>query len=430
MKINFKSLGIKVILNAILIAVMFYFLYQYSQTSGKFIETERADMEIRQNIIETYGYIFRNEEIIYSPGGGSVNYLVENGRKVGKNQIVAQSNQTTADFSVKDRIAALNDKLDILYKSNINLDFVTTNIDKIDGDAYHIYINMLQSVEKGRIRDAGKNRNELLVLLNKKQLITGEVSGIAFNNLINSAEETKRQLESQLAGSGTGAVDVYTVKSGTFYSRVDGYENYMTAEALKTLDFEKFGEFIKQEPDYDIINRALGKVAYDFNWYLVCKITKNKDVDFIAGKKYNIIYPFSSNKSIESVLNRQIDGADSDEVILIFETMSAPFDFDYSRKQNIQIVFNEVRGIKVPEQAMHIITKEDGTSAEGVYILKGSLVFFRELPKKECIGKFDGYYLYLEPEKRKSDEGPVGKLQLYEDIITAGKDLYDGKSID
>ena len=125
---------------------------------------------------------------------------------------------------------------------------------------------------------------------------------------------------------------------------------------------------------------------------------------------------------------KQIDGADSDEIILIFETSSIPFDFDFSRKQTVQIVFNEVRGIKVPEEAVHIVEWEDGTFSEGVYILKGNIVMFRELPKSECLAKFDGYYLYLEPSKRPEAGG--GKLQLYEDIIIAGKGLYDGRAVD
>ena len=130
---------------------------------------------------------------------------------------------------------------------------------------------------------------------------------------------------------------------------------------------------------------------------------------------------------IESTLSKQIASADSDEIILIFETMAAPAGFDFARKQAVQIIFSEIRGIKVPAEALHVIKNPDGTTSEGVYILKSNIIFFRELPKEECIDKFDGYYLYLEPSKRPETGG--GKLQLYEDIIVAGKNLYDGRSI-
>ena len=427
MKNKLKSWASVIVLNAFLITAAIYFLYQYAKTTGNSIETERADIEIRQDIVEIYGYIFRNEEIIYSIGGNSVNYLIDSGVKVGKNEAVALSNPNSADFSMKDQITALTEKLDILNKSNINLDFVATNIEKIDKDSHTMYLSMLQSIEKSKFKDAGKNRNEFLILLNKKQLITGEISGGKFDGIINSTEDRKKQLEDQMYISEIGAVEVYSNKSGIFYSRVDGYENYFTADSAKNIDFDKLDGLIKKQPDVSILDNALGKVAYDFNWYLVCKTEKSKTFDFITGKKYNIIYPFSSNRAIESVLYKQIDSTESNEVILIFETSSVPFDFDFSRKQTIQIVFSEIRGLKVPEEAIYIIEKDDGTSVEGVYIQKGNIVVFRELPKNECLAKFEGHYLYLEPLKRPETGG--GKLQLYEDIIVAGKNLYDGKAV-
>ena len=422
-----KSIVSIIALNAFLIIIAVYFLLQYDHESGNLIETERADMDTRQDIIELYGYIFRNEEIIYSIGGSSVNYLIDNGAKVGKNQVVALSQQNSADFSMKDQISALTEKLDILNKSNINLETANPNIEKMDKDSRSMYIDMLQSIENGRFKDAGKNRIEFLILLNKKQLVTGEISGNRFENIITSAEDSKKQLEARMSVSGMGAAEVFSNKSGIFYSRVDGYENNFTADTIKTLDFDKFDEIMKDQPDSNILNNALGKVAYDFNWYLVCRTQKNKTFDFTTGQNYNIIYPYSSNRSIESVLIRQIDSADSNEILLIFETSSIPFDFDFSRKQTIQIVFNEISGIKVPEEAVHIVEREDGTKAEGVYIQKGNLVVFRDLPKEECLAKFEGYYLYLEPSKRPDTGG--GTLQLYEDIIISGKNLYDGQAI-
>jgi hypothetical protein len=126
-------------------------------------------------------------------------------------------------------------------------------------------------------------------------------------------------------------------------------------------------------------------------------------------------------------LIRQIDSAASNEVILIFETNFIPFDFDFSRKQTVQIVFNEITGIKVPEEALHVVTMEDGTAAEGVFVRHNNLIVFRELPRHESLGKFNGYYLYLEPSKR--GEGG-GTLQLYEEIIIEGRNLYDGRVIE
>jgi len=417
-----KSFAFKTALKIFFVAVAAHFILQYIKIGGEPIKTASADMEVRRDVVEIYGYIFKNEQVIYSPGGNRVNYLIENGGKAGKGQLIAQASQSGADVLVKSQIDELTLKLDILNKSNINLDFVTVNIDKIDGDSRAMYINMLKSIESGNPGDAGKNKNELLILLNRRQLVSG--TGGGFGALIASAGERLRQLELQAAGS--GAVGVYSDKSGIFYTRADGYEDYFTADALKTLDFDKFGSLIKKEPDGSIISSAIGKVAYDFVWYLVCKTEKSAAFDYTEGKTYDIIYTYSNDKPIPSVLTRRIDSADTNEVILIFEASLIPPDFDFSRKQAIRIVCSEIKGLRVPSEALRVV-ELDGEKTEGVYIQRGSVVVFRELPAGECLGKFDGYYLYLDPSERPAEGG--GTLQLHESVIIAGKNLYDGKII-
>lgn len=500
-----QDLAMKILFNVLFLVITAYFIIQFFTTTGSAaVETERADLEIRQEIVELTGYIFRNEEVLYSSGGQSVHYLAEDGQKVSKTQVVAQLNNAAFDYSVKEQINALEKKLDILKKSNINLEFVTTNIDKIDRDANVYYSEMLKSLKKNKIKAAGKDRDEMLVLLNKKQIITKEAGGAIFTNLISSAEGQKAQLEAQMISSSGTYADVLSNKSGVFYSRTDGYENYFTGDAVKTLNFENFDELISKNPDNGIINNALGKVAYDYNWYLACKFEKtekNKNTEFAVGRTYNIIYPYSSNKLIPSKLINKIEKYNSDEILLIFETMTAPSDFDFSRKQTIQIVFNEIRGIRVPHEALMVIDKKDLDEPEptspvppaeeketdengneiidefieavedieaidtvgntttaaikktepatepetdengniirkfvnedtvkGVYILRGNVVVFRRLPDTEYLATFDGYYLYTDPNNR-SDKGERGELQLNEDIIVAGKDLYNGKVV-
>ena len=509
-----KDVGLKILFNAIFLGIAVYFVVQFISTNNSGIETERADLEIRQDIVELSGYIFRNEEVLYTSGGKSVNYLIEDGGKVGKQQIIAHLTSTAFEYSLKNRIDALEKKLNILEKSNINLEFVTANIEKIDSDSHALYMDMLNNIQKNKIKTAGKDRDDLLILLNKKQIITKEAGGNNFDSLIKSVEESKSELETQMLSSSGAYVDIMSDKSGIFYSRTDGYENYFTGDAAKTLDFDSFGNLISQNPDDNILNGALGKVAYDYSWYLVCKTVKNKNAEFVVGKTYDIIYPYSSNKTIPSKLIKQTEKVDSDEILLTFETMSVPEDFDFSRKQTIQIVFNEVRGIRVPKEAVMVVDKDDlknlnslynsedlseseteteiktetDTKTEenintinpddiidiipddifdetvaaietteiikptgitqtetnekgeivrryvnedivkGVYVLRGNIVYFRKLPDSECVAAFDSYYLYTEPSRR-SDTGERGELQLYEDIIVSGKNLYIGKVV-
>lgn len=426
MKHDLKSIVQTVLLNFIFILATCYILFQLFRNTGNAVETERAEFLQRQDKIEVNGYIFRNEEVIFSPGGNRVNYLTESGEKVAKNQAVAQININSYDLSLQAQIEDLDKKIDILENSNINLSYVKTTLDKLESDSNAMYLNIMHSLQSGKVKNAVKDRNTLLIILNKKQLMTQEMTKDRFDNLIESLKERRDQLEAQMSLSSGG--NIYSNKSGIFYTKTDGYENLFTADEIKSLDLEKFHEYINMEPDINILNNSVGKVAYDYNWYLVCIAPKKKDIEYVEGEPYNIIYPFSSNKALRSTLTKKIESVNSDEILLIFDTMLMPDGFDFSRKQVISVVFYEANGIKIPEQAVRIVTNDKGIEEKGVYTLKRNTVIFKELPEDEYIGKYDGYYVYLDPSLRTANN--TGTLQLHEDIIVAGKDLYDGKILD
>ena len=421
------------------------------------IETERAELEVRRDIINFTAYLFRNEEVIYAGASGiETVYLVENGEKVAKSQAVARINQNMRDGSadlVRAEIENLEKKIDILKKSNINLEYAAANIAQVNKDSNDLYTETLKNIEYNRIREAGRNRGEMLILLNKRQLITGDAEN--YNEIINLYTERKRELENSAVSA---AFDYGTVietgRSGVFYRKPDGHEDYFTGEAVKTLDLEKFEELIRRERSDDIINRAVGKVAYDYNWFFVCRTDERElgDVSFKEGEVYDIICPYSSNRVVPFALRSRI--RHSDGLLLIFETAICPDDFNFLRRQTVQIVSQEVRGIKVPDNAIVVrqITRtweEDengekqeiiqiienpempdgevnmGETVKGVYILSGSEVIFRRLDDRDIIAQFDGYVLY----KEQRAEGSTTTLQAFEDIITAGKNLYNGKII-
>jgi hypothetical protein len=62
-----------------------------------------------------------------------------------------------------------------------------------------------------------------------------------------------------------------------------------------------------------------------------------------------------------------------------------------------------------------------------VYILAGSTVRFRILDDADKLAEFDGNSIYRELSER--EDGSKTTLQAYDDIIVAGKNLYDGKII-
>ena len=100
--------------------------------------------------------------------------------------------------------------------------------------------------------------------------------------------------------------------------------------------------------------------------------------------------------------------------------IEVPNDFDYTRKQTIQIVKSSVRGVTFPKTALRI---KDGV--QGVFVVTGNMVEFR---KVEIIETTDSQY--LSAIKSRADDPNSEFLTKHDRVITEGKDLYVGKILD
>ena len=424
--------------------------------SSEHIETERAELEARRDIINLTAYIFRNEEIIYAGENraGAV-YLVENGEKVARRQAVARVNRGGEADMDRAAVEALENRLSVLRRSNINLEYAAASLSRVNRDSNELYLEMLRNVQNNNMGAAVRSRDEKLVLLNKRQLITGYVEN--FTGIIRGLESELARAQGYSGEPAAAGMAIYAGRSGVFYWRVDGLERYFTGYAARDLDLARFEELISREPDDNIISRAVGKVAYDYVWYFVSRARKSEleGAGLAVGRRYEIISPYSSNRVIAFTLRSFISDRDSGDALLVFETNIAPCDFNFLRRQSIQVVAREVRGIRVPDRAVKVrqVIREweeddDGGRREvarvvspeiidgeailgemitGVYVLSGSQVLFRRLDSRDKIAQFDGYALYAEPGRRV--EGSTTSLQPFEDIIVVGRNLYDRKVI-
>ena len=449
-------------------AIIYIIVLVFTPTDA--IELERARIETHRETMDFTAYIFRNEQVIYADfdigrGLGAV-YMVENGEKVARNQAIARINQGVRHGSddisdiVIAEIEAIEDRIDILRRSNINLEHTTANIQNVNRNSNDLYIETLRNVRNGSLRIAGSHRDEKLVLMNKRQIITGTVGD--FSRMINSLTARKTELRAEFVQEimQSGGRNIYAERSGVFYRRVDGFENYFTSRALQTLDLAAFEELTARERDTNITNRAIGKIAYDYRWYFVITASRSEllSMNLVEGDRYDIVFLYSSNRVIPFEFRSLISEHSSDDVLLVFRTTIIPPDFYFLRRQAVQVVLREISGIRVPNGAIvvrginrrweldangemrevvEIIENPEadpfaeeiilGETVKGVYILHGREVRFRMLDDRDRLAEFDGYAIYAAPAQRA--DGSTTTLLADEDIIVAGRNLYTGRII-
>lgn len=413
MKKNLKNRIFKyLITSVILLALSAYLIYHMLFSSSDQIVTEIAYPVTEEISLSCDAYIMKNEYVINAGSAGvSAVYYFDDGTKIPKNALIAS---LYADESETrgGTLIDIDKKIDFLEKSNIDKTYLTSDTSTVDSRLTDIYYTIRQGLEGTNITGAISSSDDLLTLLNRRMVITGEINN--FDTQIELLENERRKYANSL---GNVTSNIYSDRSGYFYSECDGYENIFTADKALQMSYDDFIGYTKKSPEITS-EHTIGKIAYDYRWYLACDVSKSDLKNYSVGTNYDIIFESNSNKQLTLKLVKTIADTNSDGALLIFESFDSPRDFSFSRVQTVRIIQSSVSGIKVPVAALRVI---DGQT--GVYILYGSKVYFCTL---DILAQNENYYIAAVPDLTKT---PYGVLYIYDNIIVSGKDLYEGKVI-
>ena len=416
-----KNVGMYVISAIVSLLVIAYIVYHAVGSFNTTIETMVSDVITERDTINLEAYIFRDETIVFSPVDGTVNYLYNDGDKIAINAVVANifpGGSVNADRTERIEIEK---KLNVLENSNL-----TANIAIMDTTAIDNNINELMNIiryrtEIGDIDYALYRKDELLILLNQRAVITKIESN--YDDKIKILKDQKALLT--MSDDASAASNVAAERAGYFYSGIDGYENILSGKNISKMTVDDFERLISSEPEVFIAGGkgySIGKIVTGYRWYIACEISPEQLRNFVEGRYYDVVFPYNNDAVINMTLERIIQDPSDNTVVVVFSTGTILENFNFYRKQNVEIVKTSYTGYKVPIASVHIT--EDGR--QGVYILDGSIVKFKEIvPLIESSGFF-----IVEEQDKLDDENYREKLALFDLIITKGTKLYEGKSID
>ena len=366
-------------------------------------------------------YIFRSETLVYTTtpnSEGGINHLKEDGAKVAVGEAICSVFPASSNEETIQRIKELDRTIELLKNSNIeeNVSYSDTQI--IDESIYNSYYTILDSISADNAGYAMAKTDGLISSLNQRLIITRRVEN--FNRQIEQYEAERNRL---IGAGGEVAETVYAPKSGYYYADIDGFENVFSVDRIQHMTLDEFDDILSHQFSASLRYNEkggvnCGKIVTEFNWYLGCKVSTEESRNFTEGFTYTVIFPYNSDVRISMILDRMILQADDDRVALFFRTNVIPENFNFLRRQSVDIVVESYVGYKVPISAVRIVN-----GVQGVYVLEGYVVEFREI---KPIQEINGFFICEEndgsPEKK-------GQLALYDRIIISGRNLYEGKII-
>ncbi|MGI5889092.1 MAG: HlyD family efflux transporter periplasmic adaptor subunit, partial [Oscillospiraceae bacterium] len=209
------------------------------------------------------------------------------------------------------------------------------------------------------------------------------------------------------------ASDEYITASqaGYFCSRTDGFEGTATSEKAMTVTADELSAMMNS----GTYESGGCKLITSYTWYFAALVPADVIDRFTVGDDISITFGDDSDKTlpVEVVRAEAEDGAENG--VVVFSCNDINSEIAEARFENCRINFYDYKGIMVQRSALHVVDGETG-----VYVKYGTQVIFK---------KIDPVYSTKDYVISRLNTSDDGYLRLYDEIITEGKDLYDGRDL-
>lgn len=424
-------------LGAVVLAflVLLYVGYQAYQATHQSIRTETAMYGEVSDVLQAQGFILRNETVIDESYSGVLSYRVADGSRVSRGGVIADIFSNESDAASQRELDQLDQEIENLQSLSQTANFYVANPSMLGDQIYSALEGISQLVNENDFSGLNTQKGELQNALIRRQLITGEESAEDYSQRISQLQSQRDTLASQ-TGSATGSI--LAPEAGYFISTVDGLENVMDISQVESITVAQAEELLEQQPSS---TDAVGKICQDFNWYAVCVFDEDDMVRFEGVEDVYLDIPFASTEQIPAkVLARNSDG-ESGKTAVVFQCSTMDADIAAARNEAIQVTVNTYSGVLVNERAIRFADVEYTTTDEagntvtqvqenvkGVYVLYGGQLEFVQVFTDQTV---NGYAICRTDltEEEQSMLVTDSTIQLYDQVVVEGTDLYDGKIV-
>ncbi len=201
--------------------------------------------------------------------------------------------------------------------------------------------------------------------------------------------------------------------SGYYVNSLDGYENTLSYDDVLTLTPDKINSALESDAG-PVKDGSLGKLVVSYRWYVVGIVDSEYSTEFSGGGKVTVNFPESGLKDVIMNVDSVKNNDESIVVVLSCDLMNETY--ANMRKEKVEVVTSSGTGYKVPASAVRF----DGENQSGIYVLRGKIITF--VPAE---------VLYSDEKNAivSSADSKGGGIALYDEVVTKGKELKDGKVI-
>lgn len=428
---------------SIAILILLYVgFYVVNRQAGQFTRdgliTETATRGQVSDTLQAKGFAIRDEVVLPGTSGGVLNYRVASGTRVSQGGVIADVYQSENDAAAQNQIDSLQREIESLKQLAKPSDLFVSNPAMIGSQIYGALGDISGEIRKNHFSEMGQLKDTLQNALSRKQVIAGEESAEDYELRVQALEDQLASLEAR-GDRSVGTIEA--PRAGYFVDSADGFESVMEPDKVKNITVTQAKELLAMENPPASTAGAMGKICSDFVWKLVCVIPDDEMVKFEGVTDVTLDIPFASAETIPARVVAKNRDSNTGETAVVFECSYMDADLATVRNETVHISVKTYSGVLVSERALrfedveytavdpqgNVVTRVR-ENVKGVYVqYAGRLRFVQVFTEKDV----NGYAVCrtnLTDEERASmvtDE----TVQLYDEVVVGGTDLYDGKVV-
>ncbi len=344
-----------IILVISVIAVIFYGM-RYLKTSD---ETVIATSITKEDVLHEEGMIVYSENVYKAPNDGTFYSFTEEGARVGKNRSIAKCYDGVVGKDVLHNLKNIEKKIvDLGNGPTSKMHADETSVQAvIDG----FKADIVEAVNEGDVSKIAELKKSIKV-------VAGLEEGEDVSDDLEMLIQEKAEIE---AGIGKNHQNIYSDMSGIYTSLIDGLEDVIKPEDLKSYNVQKYKE-LKAPQESMIGSRTVEngevvcKVVDNHEWFLAAVIPKESRERLNVGDKIGIRISELPGKVCEATvdyISEETEGSGEYFISIRCEQyLEGVFNI---RKCKFDMILSSYFGYEVPVYAIRVRDGKNGVLVQG-----------------------------------------------------------------
>lgn len=376
--------------------------------------------------VEARGIVVRQETVL-SGSSGYMDLILSEGERAAAGDAVALFYSDPSALTIRQSIRSLESEIEQMEYALSSSIQGAIDAAALDGQIANSIVALRSLSASGELSSLESSALSLRTAVFRRSYIL-EDDGAAgqLNQLISDKRTQLADLERSL---GQVSRTVFAPVTGVYSGETDGWESIVAPDMLSDLTAAQLSELLDRQVSGD--PSAAGKLITGSVWYFAA-LLPGGNPGLTEGRTYSISFSDGWYGRVKMELER-IDVGE-DQTVAIFSARSSLADTTLLRVQTVDIITEEIDGIRIPRRALQVRTEtvEEIDENTGELLTKEVNHYYvytvirsqAEEQEVEVVYTADTYYLV-----RPVDANARDRLRPGDELILSTAGVYDGKVV-